>query len=124
MPVDVWIDKENGLICRTLRDEISIDEILASLEQTANHPDYRPGMKSLNDLREFVPQSTGNDVRRVADYLLEHATDREGLEAAVVVSRAVDYGMTRMLQALADSPSFRISVFYDLDEAKEWLGAT
>jgi hypothetical protein len=122
MSIDVSIDKRNNLVCRTLKDEIAIDEILVSLEETAKHPDYRPGMKSLNDMREYVPRSDSINVKRVAEYLLSHIEDRQGLEAAVVVSRAVDYGMTRMLQALADTPAMRIAVFYDLDEAKQWLG--
>jgi hypothetical protein len=123
MPVEFSIDKEDNIVYRTLRGEVRVDEVLASLEETAKHPDYRPGMKSLNDVREYTPRSTSSDVRQIAEYLLGHADVRKGLVAAVVVSQAVSYGMTRMLQALADNPDFSISVFYDLEEAKRWLEA-
>ena len=122
MPIEVTIDKGRDLITRTLTGQIAIEEIIAGLQETAAHPDYHAGMKSLNDLRGFVPVSDSSNVRRIAEYLLANAAEREGLRAAIVVSRTVDYGMARMLQALADTPSFSLAVFYDIDEAKQWLG--
>ncbi len=122
MPIEVTIDKGKDLVTRILTGQIAIEEIIAKLRETAALPDHHPGMKSLNDLREFVPDSTSTDVRRMAEYLLANAAEREGLRAAIVVSRTVDYGMSRMLQALADTPSFSLAVFYDIDEAKQWLG--
>ena len=122
VPIEATIDKGNGLITRTLTGQIAIEEIIAKLRETAAHPDYHTGMKSLNDLRDFVPVSDSTNVRQIAEYLLANAAEREGLRAAIVVSRTVDYGMARMLQALVDTPSFSIAVFYDIDEAKQWLG--
>jgi hypothetical protein len=122
MSIVVTIDKEKDLITRTLTGQFPIEDVIRELQETAKHPDYHPGMKSLNDLREFVPVSDSSNVRRMAEYLLANAAEREGLRAAIVVSRTVDYGMARMLQALADTPSFSLAVFYDLDEAKQWLG--
>jgi hypothetical protein len=122
MSIEVTLDKEQDLITRTLSGQFPIDDIIAKLKETVEHPDYHPGMKSLNDLREFVPVSDSSNVRRMAEYLLANAAEREGLRAAIVVSRTVDYGMTRMLQAMADTPSFSLAVFYDIDEAKRWLG--
>jgi len=98
VPIEVTIDKGNGLITRTLTGQIAIEEIIAKLRETAAHPDYHTGMKSLNDLREFVPVSDSTNVRQIAEYLLANAAEREGLRAAIVVSRTVDYGMARMLQ--------------------------
>ena len=117
----MMIDTEQDLVVRVLTGEIEIDEIIASLDNMTEHPGYHAGMKSLNDLREFVPTSSASNVRLMADYLLSNPLE-QGVRAAVVVSRSVDYGMTRMLQALADSPAFSIGAFYDIDEAKEWLG--
>lgn len=122
MPVEFSIDKSGDLLMRTIKGEVGVDEIMASLDDSVNHRDYRPGMKSLIDMREYVPQSTSADVRQIAEYLLGRAEVLKGMEAAVVVSQAVAYGMARMLQAFADHPDFNIAVFYDLDEAKQWLG--
>lgn len=122
MPIEVTIDKGKDLVTRSLTGLSAIEEIIAKLRETAAHPDYHPGMKSLNDLREFAPVSDSTDVRQMAEYLLANSAEREGLRAAIVVSRTVDYGMARMLQALADTPSFSVAVFYDIDEAKQWLG--
>lgn len=124
MPVEFWIDKRNNLVCRTVRGEVDLAEFMAGLEEAINHPDCGPGMKSLTDLREYVPQVTSGDIKHIAEYLLRDVGARRGMDAAVVVSQTVSYGMMRMLQTIADTPAFRISVFYDLDEAKEWLGVT
>lgn len=122
MSIEVTIDKDKNLITRTFTGQIPGEDIITNMKETAKHPDHHPGMKSLNDLREFVPVSDSSDVRRIAEYLMANVAEREGLRAAIVVSRTVDYGMARMLQALADTPSFSIAVFYDIDEAKRWLG--
>ncbi|MBW1813454.1 MAG: hypothetical protein JRJ39_07210 [Deltaproteobacteria bacterium] len=122
MPVDVSIDKKSDLVLRVVQGLVSTDELLKSLEDVLNHPDYHPGMKSLTDLREATPFTNTGDVEQIAN-LLQKRKDRfkEG-KAAVVVSKEVSYGMIRMLQAYAADSPFEIEVFYDIEEAKKWLG--
>jgi len=122
MTVDFYIEKGDDLLVRTLKGEVTPDEIIDSMEASMKHPDYRPGMASLIDLRELVSDSSSADIREFGEFLIAHADAVEGMRAAVVVSRAVDYGMTRMLQAIAESPQFNIALFYDIDEARQWLG--
>ncbi len=123
MPVEFSIDKENELLERTVTGKVTPEEVIASLEASISHPDYLPGMRSLTDMRDFVLSSTAEDIRQYATFLGAHMDMIKGMQAAVVVSRTVDYGLTRMLQAIADDPTFAIAVFYDIDEAKRWLEA-
>jgi hypothetical protein len=121
MPVKVSIDRGKGLITRTVRDEVTIEEIVKSLEETLDDPRFRPGMKSLTDLRQLSHRWTSDDVTRIVQLVVDNQARLAGGRAAVVVSRTVSYGMIRMLQSRVDGV-YQIQVFYDMDEAKQWLG--
>jgi hypothetical protein len=122
MPVTFHIDKQSGLLLRKVEGEVGPAEIIASLEASIKHPDFRSGMDSLTDMRGFALKSNSADIRQFADFMLGQMDMIGGTRAAVVVSRTVDYGFTRMLQALVDVPGISVAVFYDIDEAMKWLG--
>ena len=124
MPVEFRVDKKNNLLVRRISGEVSVSEIIEYLEKGLRHPDYEVGMKSLTDLRDYVPTITSSEIREIAEYLLSDAEARKGMAAALVVSQKVSYGLMRMLQELSENPEFSISVFYDMDEAKKWLGVS
>jgi hypothetical protein len=122
MPIETSIDTRNDLILRTLSGAVEAGELLEALEATLHHPDYHPGMKSLNDLRESTHSARVEDIQQVAGLILKHVDRLEGGRAAIVVSSAVSYGMGRMLQAYADDAPLEIAVFFDMAEARRWLG--
>jgi len=62
---------------------------MTSLEDSVNHPDYRPGMKILVHMIEHVHQVTGEDMKRIAATFVEHGVALLGTKVAVVVSRPV-----------------------------------
>ena len=122
MAIDVVIDKEGHLVCRTVRGAVSVDEIIANIEATLQRPDYRPGMKDLTDLREYAHGASREDIARLAQCIVGHNEAVTGMRAALVVSTPVSYGMARMLQTHLDDLPSEIAVFYDIEEAKRWLG--
>ena len=122
MPIDVSIDEKRHLVHRTVEGAVSMDEIIANLEKTLLHPDYRIGMKDLTDLRDYVHQSGSEDMRRLAQYIISRSNAAGDFKSALVVSETVTYGMLRMLQIQLDSLPSEIAIFYDLDEAERWLG--
>jgi hypothetical protein len=121
MPIDIHIDKAESLLRRTVTGSVTAEEVIAEFESTLRHPDYLLGMDSITDLRGNTHQATGEDMRRIADWLLEHCDALHGAKAAIVVSRAVSYGMMRMLQTHLDQAPVAVSLFYDLAEAEDWL---
>lgn len=122
MPIHTAIDKTTEVLRRTLTGEVTVDELIASFEDSLSHPDYRAGMNSLTDLREYGHQSSTADIRKIADFFIGHTEDIRGGMAAIVVSQTVSYGMVRMLQAYLDASPVSVGVFYDLGEAEQWLG--
>lgn len=122
MAIDVTIDTESHLVCRTVTGAYSLDQMIASIEATFQHPDYRPGMKELADFRECVHGATKEDVASLVECVIGHREAASGTRAAVVVSTAVTYGMSRMAQIYLDGFPSEIAVFYDMEDAKRWLG--
>jgi hypothetical protein len=121
MPIDIHIDKTRGFLRRTVTGPVTAEEVIAELESTLRRPDYLPGMDSITDLRGNTHRATGEDIRRIADWLLEHGDALHGGKAAIVVSWAVSYGMMRMLQTYLDPAPVAVSLFYDPAEAEDWL---
>ena len=122
MPVDISIDKENGLVTRVIRGRVTTDEVLKSLKQVLDHPDYHQGIKSLTDLREVTPQAETVEIKKIAQLIKDQGERLKGGKAAVLVSTQITYGMMRMLQAYCDESPLEIRVFYSLDKAEAWLG--
>ena len=126
MPIDVCIDTGRNLITRTGRDLVTVDECIQSLEEVLTHPDYQPGMKSLSDMRDVSHQLTAGDVRRIAQVVASNHEEPVNARAAIVVSKTAAYGLSRMLQIHLEGEGLpmAVSVFYDVDEARQWLVAT
>ena len=121
MPVRVSIDVEKNLVHRELHGRVSAEELLESIDAVVNDPDFRPGMKSLNDLRGVIHTADTEYVMKIAQALMGYADRLASAKVAIVVSADVVFGMMRMLQSyISDSP-LDVMVFKDLDEAKEWL---
>ena len=126
MPIDVCIDTGRNLITRTGRDLVTVDECIQTVEYVLTHPDYQPGMKSLSDMRDVSHQLTADDVRRIAQVVAGTREEPLSTRAAIVVSKTVSYGLSRMLQIHLEGEGLplALSVFYDMDEAERWLVAT
>jgi len=119
--VEVTIDKENNLVTRVVRGEVSAEDLLASISEVLDHPEFHPGMKSLTDMRDVTPQGKPSDVMAIAEVIKRKGARLTGAKAAVVVSAQIPFSMARSLQGYAGKSPFQIRVFYDMDEARRWL---
>ena len=123
MPITFRIDKESGIVYTTVEGRVSIDEIIEGLRACVSLPDFRPGLNGIADLRnsEFDPRPA--DVERIAMLLTEYRNKIGLSKTAVVVSKAVTFGMTREFQAFAEHSSIDTEIFRDMDQARQWIGA-
>lgn len=122
MKVQLRIDSARGVLYWKASGHFSLQELLGAVAEVMKHPDYRPGLKSLNDLREVTVSFTTAEVRTVAEFL----KGQDGLigqgKIAMVLSNDAAYGMTRAFQVYATNPSMQFEVFRDIPSACEWLG--
>lgn len=123
MPTIYVIDKEAGILYRTLSGVVTTDELLESFDEALRDPNYRPGMHMLADMREVTTTAHKADVARVASYVKGHLEEIGPLKVAVVAPTAASFGLIRMLQAYLEGAPVDLGVFREMGEAEEWLGA-
>jgi hypothetical protein len=122
MPISFYIDRERDVLYRTIEGPTTIEEVVQSVVEVLDHPGFHPGIKSLTDVRRLDRHMGAEEMKRLAK-LISHYRDRiAGGRAAVVVPSEVSYGSLRVLKAYAGDSPLDIAIFYDLEEARSWLG--
>ncbi len=117
-------DEARDLFTVVPRGPVGAEGFVAGFRNMLCHPGYHPGVKVLVNMLEHVHAVDGEGIRQIAAVFAEEVEALRGVAVASVVSKAVSYGMLRMLQTMVSGLPFSFSVFYDLKEAEESLGLT
>jgi hypothetical protein len=123
MPIAIKIDKDSGIVHSMIEGRISADELIEKLQDLIDHPDYRPGLNGIADLRKIDKDMFSEDVFKVAKLMIENRDKIGASKTAVLVSKEVTFGMTRVFQALSEQSSVKTEIFWSMEEALQWLGA-
>jgi hypothetical protein len=125
MPVETVVDKKIGLIIRTVTGELTFEDIKSAFEASLTHPEFYIDMPVIWDLQKAdASKLNTQDVIRIARYFELQLKKHVDFKAAIVVSRDLEYGLSRMYQvAVADLPP-KIGIFRDLEDAKKWVMAS
>jgi hypothetical protein len=117
------IDKEANLRLHTVTGAVEKDAVLARLSEIYSRSDFDPDMNVLWDLREADLSSFSSaDIETVRDFVGERWGTGGTSRAALIVSRDVDFGLSRMYQMLLEGyTSSSVQVFRDYDEAFNWI---
>jgi hypothetical protein len=117
--VRLSVDPERGIVELHPEGGSSFEAWAAELEAVLKHPEYRPGFHFLVDHHGRTP--TTADARRMVAFIGEREAAFAGSRWAIVVHRDVDFGMARMVEALAEDQPTTIRVFRDREEGLRWL---
>jgi hypothetical protein len=122
MTVNTVLDKKASVAIHTVTGEITFQEIKSSYESVCSHPDFQENMNSIWDIRDAdASKFDSQEVIRIARYFETQTKTRAKYKAAVIVSRNLEYGLSRKYQvAAADLPA-KIGIFINLEEAKKWV---
>ncbi len=122
MIVNTFVDKKASAMIRTVTGEITFEEIKSSYEASLTHPDFQRDMHSIWDVRGAdASKFDSQDVIRIARYFETQIKNRAEYKVAVIVSRDLEYGLSKMYQvAAADLPA-KIGIVNNLEEAKKWV---
>lgn len=115
------LEAENDLTVVTVVGEVDEKQLL---NQITSFLTGKPTQLVLWDLREgSLAKITGKDLRMIAQQGAKFADSRRGGRTAIVCSRDLEYGFSRMFQTLAElyHVPFDINVFRNAEEAREWL---
>jgi len=122
MIVNTVVDKKDTVMIHTVTGEITFEEIKSSYEAILSHPDFQRDMYAIWDVRDAdASKFDSQNVIRLARYFETQIKSRAKFKVAVIVSRDLEYGLSRMYQvAAADLPA-KIGIFINLEEAKKWV---
>ena len=122
MTVNIVVDKKASVAIHTVTGEITFQEIKSSYESVRSHPDFKENMNSIWDIRNAdASKFDSQEVIRIARYFEAQTKTRTKYKVAVIVSRDLEYALSRKYQvAAADLPA-KIEIFINLEEAKKWV---
>ena len=125
MRIVTRIDRKANLRTHTVRGIIDVPELRKTLAAFYRSSGYEPGMNSLWDLRDADFSSVmPAEVQSVMDTVRGNWGKGERGRAALLVTRDLDYGLSRMYELLMDGrTSGEIMVFRKKEEAAAWLEA-
>jgi len=123
MTITTHIDKEANLRHHKVTGPLTKDELIEKLKEVYSEPDFDPDMNTLWDLREADLSSFFSpDIQEVRDFVSEHWGTGGKSRSALVVSRDLNYGLSRMYEAfLKGKTSSEVAVFRDYDDAVKWI---
>jgi hypothetical protein len=123
MPCSYKIYKQRRLIFTTVSGEVTFAEAVANEDRLYGDPDFDPTFAHLIDGTQVTKTKiSASELSTLARRTRIAPQSR----TALVVTSTVLYGLARMFQAYLEvsRSSESLTVFKELDKAKEWLGIT
>ena len=119
-PIRYRIDDARGLIFETWEGEISAVDLRNFLATYLDDPKVLELRRTLGDLRLAEIKFTGSDLMNIVSNVVIPRLRGASWKTAILVSKPVQYGVSRQWQVFAESFS-EDSLFYDIDDAMTWL---
>ena len=121
MSITTSVDNDKQLTTHTVIGEVSFEEGMTTLKQFWED---RPTMNVLWDYRKgSLARVSSVDLERMVDYVTVHSEKRAGGKTAIVVSRDLESGLSRVLDTLRDISRvpFQLQDFRSMEKANQWL---
>ncbi len=122
MQVNIKADHDNQLTIHTVTGEPSFQDSMATFK---NFYEGKPTQNVLWDFRKAsLARISTKEIEAVLYYVQRHVEKRKGGKTAVLVSKNLEYGISRMVQALTEIKDIplKIEIFRSIEEAMQWLG--
>jgi hypothetical protein len=121
MPIDFKKDRAKNFTTFTFQGEVTLSEMIDTMNSYG-----RSGvtLHELYDVRQLAGKRFSNeDIDVVVLYFRQYGKVRpEASKTAVLVTEAIDYGISRMIQTLTEGEvSFKVEIFHSMEKALAWL---
>ena len=119
--MNLRIDDEKNIAYIKLSGQLSKKVILSAFDLTVSDKRYKKGMGRLWDFRDADLSSLDSEIiTQMAQYSLSFPPGINDVKVAFVVSRDLEYGLSRMFE-ISSNAKTPIFVFRSMDEANRWL---
>ncbi len=122
MPITTEVDNDRQLTIHTVIGDVSFDEVILALKQFWEDPHT---INVLWDIRKgSVTNVFSKEAELIVNYVKNHLGKRPEGKTAMVVSGDLEFGISRMGQALVEINriSLHMEIFRSYEEAIQWLG--
>jgi hypothetical protein len=123
MPVTYRIDQERRRISTTCVGDVSFQEVMDHFAALETDPHCPERLDVLLDLTTTTSLPDAEQVRAVGARIGETRRRVRFGACAIVTDRDAMFGMSRMLEVLAEPHFKSTSVFRKLEDAERWLDA-
>ncbi|WP_372679066.1 hypothetical protein [Desulfosarcina sp.] len=119
--MDLRIDEEKNIAYIKLSGQLNRKVILSAFDLAVADNRYLHGMGRLWDFRDADLSSLKSEtIVEMAQYSLRFPPGINDVKVAFLVSRDVEYGLSRMFQMSSESKT-PIQVFRAMDEVEKWM---
>ena len=122
MSTSFRIDQDHGALIARGAGTLERGEIAAAVEAHSSHPDYRPEMNILWDLRDARFLIEFEEIKELTEHLSTLRTREAPHRVAFVVGDELTQMLTRMFPRVGPEHVVDYRTFDDLGEALDWLG--
>jgi hypothetical protein len=114
---------EENLVQNTIVGVFTYEEFRNLMDNIMNDERFKPSMHMFWDFRQAdVSDFSTDQINRASIYMERKQKKRgDGYRVAILVNKTVDYGLGRMYQAFSDSLPFDLQIFYDEQQAMDWI---
>lgn len=102
--------------------KVTSKEIIDINNELMEHPQFKTNRKSLwrfHDIEDIVIST--NEIRMLAEDDRVKSEENPDRRLAIVSDSSLVFGLCRMYEAFYRGGPWKVEVFYDLEEAEEWL---
>jgi len=121
--MEIRVDEVKQIAYIKLVGKVKSKDILSAFDNAVSSESYQPGMARLWDFTEIDLTSLEfNLIPDMARYSTKFPTGIRDVKVAFVVSKSLEYGLTRMFQTYSDMyANSQVSVFNNFEAAEQWI---
>ena len=120
--MELRTDEERNIAYIKIAGSLNREIILEAFDAVVSDSRYKKGMSRLWDFRDADLSSLDSStIAAMAQYPMKFPPGISNVKVAFVASRGLEFGLSRMFQALSGDRSSAISVFYTMEDAETWL---
>ena len=124
MSVNTVIDTEKNLVTHTVIKGFGLANIEPAWAAMLADPEFQAGMNVLWDFRlgMHTDQFSANDMQKIVAMTAGHIQQRGAqYKLALLASRELYFGLSRMFEAYGDEIPIDIHAFRSMEDALDWL---
>lgn len=117
------IHPDSNLVYHTVTGEFTAEKVRTAVDKMVGHPDFKPGMDSLWDLRgASINKLNQAELLKMMEYIAAHRARRgRDYKVAIVVASDLQFGFARMYELMSFSLPSKKAIFRNTREAFRWL---